>query len=753
MKKSFAVSLCLSSTCLAWTPGVMAQVGPQEQVKESGGGLNEIVVTARRVSESLQDTPVAVTAVTGEALEQRGLADVSGLQNFIPNVTFNPTSSNSGSSNAAVIFIRGIGQSDFYPQVDPGVGIYLDGVYISRTTGAVLDAVDIGQIEVLRGPQGTLYGKNTIGGAINIASRRPENQLGGYLELTTGRYNRIDAKARLDLPISDTLKTSFSFSTLNRDGYYDILDFETGQKTGRLGNASALTARFAADLEVTPSLELQFSADWTQRREESSGSTLLRINPNGLAPLIFNNVTGPTIGPDAIYDDRFLAADRFSNFGDPTESQSDLDVWGISLIGEWDTSDWLTIKSITAYRESESDSNRDGDGSPFQILNPLTIIEQSQFSQEIQFLGSLLDDRLTFIAGGYYLDENVFFDAPVNIAFVSTDNSADIANKSYAGFGQLGYSFADDLRLTLGARYTVDEKRNDARVFATRLIDPATMVPVPDFVLPIPLLIDDARRTDKEFTPAVTLDYKFTPDVFGYFTYSRGFKSGGFSQRIAFPRDTAPAFDPEEVENYEVGLKIEAFNRRLRINSAAFYTDYTNLQVIIFNNVEPQTQNGGEATIKGFETEIQASPVDDLNFSFAVGYLDSNYDEINPGTLIPDGAALAYTPEWTLSASLNYVFETGNIGIITPQIDWSYRSAVFFDALNTPELRQPGYHLVNANISFTDLDEHWRMAIGVTNIFNKNYLIGGFSDLPATGFVDGTFARPREWFLSVKRNF
>lgn len=719
---------------------------PPGEAEDTG----DIIVTARRVSESLQRTPVAVTAVTGETLTARGSDTVAAIQQIAPNVTFSQTASNSGSSNAAVVFIRGIGQSDFYPQVDPGVGIYLDGVYISRSTGAVLDTVDIAQVEVLRGPQGTLYGKNTIGGAINITSRRPSNDFGGYVELTTGRYNRIDGKARIDLPISDRLRTSLSFATLNRDGYYRLVDFTTGKTLKRLGNVSGLTGRFDADFDATDTFKLSLSADATRRREESAGSTLLQVNTNGLAPAVNNIVVAPVT--KIVYDSRYIPADIYVNYGDPRRSKSNLDVFGTALTANWTVSPSITIKSITAYRKSKSDNDRDGDGSPAVILQPATLIDQHQISQELQLLGDVFDKRVNFITGLYYLNEKVFFAAPVNISFIDTDNTAKIRNQSYAAFGQVGVKIAQTLRLTVGARYTIDKKENDARVLADRLIDPGTFTPVPAVALPIPLLIDDAKRTDKKFTPAVTLDYQFTPDVFGYATYSQGFKSGGFSQRIAFPRVHAPAFDPETVKNYEAGLKISAFDHKLRINSAAFYTKYSNLQVIIFNQVEPLTQNGGAATLKGFESEVQLTPVRNLNFSAAVGYVDAKYDSVNPGTLIPAGANLAYTAKWNLSGSVKYQFDVGGFKV-GPEADVAYRSAVNFDALNTPALRQPGYALVNVNIALTDPSARWRVSAGITNLTNHHYIVGGFSDLAASGLTDATYARPREWFLTARRTF
>ena len=716
-------------------------------------GLDEIVVTARKRSESLQITPIAVTAISAANLEARGAANISSLGEVVPNVTFSPTASNSGSANAAVIFIRGIGQSDFYPQVDPGVGVYLDGVYIARTTGAVLDLVDVDQIEVLRGPQGTLYGKNTIGGALNIHSKAPADTLGGYAEVTGGSFDRGDAKFRVDVPINDDVHTALNFASLNRDGYISLLGLN-GQPTGvKLGDVSALTGRFALNDRVNDRLDIDFSADWTRRRERSSGSTLLSINPDGIAPYVNNNFTAPmlvpTLGGRAYYNNQYITGNPYASFGNPLISKSNLDVLGAALTPHWKVTDDIDIKSITAYRKSKSDNDFDGDDSPLIILQPATLIDQKQFSQEVNVSGKSFGDSLDWIAGAYYLKEKIYFNAPVDIAFVSTSNSAQLENSSEAGFGQGSYHITDRLSFTGGLRYTRDEKSSDARVIATRLIDPGSLTVVPT---PIPLLIDSESRVFKKLTPAATIDYRFTPDVFGYASFSQGFKSGGFSERIAYPRAKSPSFGPENVTSYELGLKVSAFDNHVRLNSAVFQTNYSDLQVTVFNMVEPLTENGGKAQIRGFESELTALPVTNLNISASLGYLDGKYLSINPGTLIPDGAKLAYTPAWTLTTSVSYKNEF-NFGSITPRLDWSYRSATYFDAINTPELRQAGYGLLNASVRYETVSGRLAVTAGATNLNDKRYILGGFADFAASGFATATYARPREWYLTVHQSF
>ena len=743
-----------------------------EETSEPEQGLDEIVVTARRRAEPLQQTPIAVSAVGAQEIQERGFDNISKVDQVAPNVTFNTTAANSGSSNAAVVFIRGVGQSDFYPQIDPGVGIYLDGVYISRTTGAILDTIDLEQIEVLRGPQGTLYGKNTIGGAINITTRGPADEFGGYVDVTTGAFERLDVKARVDIPLSDSLRTSLTYANLNRDGYIRLVDFETGLSTGvALGNVDSESAAFKAEWEPDAPFTAALSVDWTEKREDSSGSTLLAVadgtSPaDGTSAFIQNTFIAPVTG-EPLFTDQFITGDPFLSFGQPERSRSNLDLFGAALTATWEATDWLDVKSITAYRRADSENDRDGDNSPVLILHPATRIDQEQFSQEIQFSGEAVEGRLNWLVGGFYLTEDIFFDGPVDIAFIQIENTSDVKNDSLAFFGQATYDVTNRLGVTGGIRWTRDEKSNDPRIVPTGGFTPFAGPPTgmpgdPGFPFApaegpfAPLLDPDEpdEETFEEVTPSFSVDYEVTDDLFVYASYAQGFKSGGFSQRIAFPRETTPSFDPETVTTYEAGFKLDALSNRVRINAAGFYSEYDDLQVVVFNMIEPINENAGSAEISGFEVELTAAPTDALDLSAAVGYLDAEYTAIDPGTLIPDGADLAYTPEWTINGSAAYLVPVQAIsGDVRVRADWSYRSEVFFDALNTPELRQDGYHLLNLSATYTDLDELWSVSVGATNVTDEEYIVGGFADLGNTSFIDATFARPREWYVRARRNF
>lgn len=715
--------------------------------------LQEIIITTRKRPESQQNTPVAVTTFSSKELQESGVSDISQIGTSAPNMTFNHTASGYGGTNAAVVFIRGIGQSDFYPHIDPGVGIYLDGVFISRTTGAVLDTIDIEQVEVVRGPQGTLFGKNTIGGAINLTSKKPQDELGGELDITIGEANRHDVRGSIDLPISDAVKTRLTLASFQRDGYIKSLSDGT-----EFGDVDSLSGRFSLAWMPANDVDVDLALDFSRKREESSGSTLLRVAPgttlaDGTTVFIHNNYVAQdlvaTLGPRAFYNDQYITGNPYKTYATGDRSQSDLDIFGASAVVDWDAAAWLAVKSITALRIADVAVYRDADGSPLNIVDFPTVIDQKQYSQEFQFSGKTYDERLNWLVGLFFLKEDIYFDGSVNINFVNIDNSADVGVTSYAIFSQSTYDLTDRLSITAGLRYTYEEKTNDTRIFT---IGPNFSNPISPPVGTV-LLDDDAKVTFHETTPAISIDYNISKNLMTYFSISNGFKSGGFSQRIAFPRQQAPSFAPETVTSYEVGLKWTGFDQRLRLNAAAYFTDYKDLQVVVFNQIEPINENAGAAEIKGAELELTALFTERLRFTSAFGYTDAKYTEIDSGTLISLDNKLAYTPEWTVNASISYTLPVMEIGELILRADWSYRSKVYFDALNSPDLVQDSYDLFNASVIFNTTDEDWQVRLCARNLTDEAYLVTGFSDLPTNGYSDGTYARPKEWALSISRRF
>ncbi|MCG8505179.1 MAG: TonB-dependent receptor [Sphingomonadales bacterium] len=509
-------------------------------------------------------------------------------------------------------------------------------------------------------------------------------------------------------------------------------------------------------------VEVDLSLDWTRKREESSGTTLLAVDPgtfdgggnlvSGISAFVNNVFFPPALSdPDQFtFDSRWITGDPYTNFADGSRSKSDLDLFGVGATIAVSAADWLDIKSITAFRMADSDNDRDGDASPTVILHPATRIDQQQFSQELQFSGNAANGRVNWLVGGFFLYEDINFFAPVDIAFVYIDNSAIVTTESWAGFAQASFDLFDGLSITPGMRYTYETKTNEPIIITTG----------PDFFNPVGpppgtvLLIDDASASFDEFTPAVSIDYRWSDALLTYASWSKGFKSGGFSQRIAFPRAESPSFNPEKVSSWEVGFKFDGFDRRFRLNAAAFLANYTDLQVVVFNQVEPLNENAGEARIKGIELEATFVASHFLTLSGGFGYTDAKYTEVrDPRALLSLDDELAYTPEWTgnVSAVLNYPVERLK-GDIIGRVDWSYRSEVYFDALNTPELLQEAYSLVNLNIGYENIDWGLKILVGATNLTNEKYIIAGFADLITSSLVDATFARPREWYLTVKKS-
>lgn len=764
--------------------------------EDSSGGLNTIIVTARKREENLQDTPIAVTAFGAEALEQRQADTVGDVGRFAPNVSLDPVANISGSSASITTFIRGVGQTDFNITVDPGVGLYYDGVYVARTAGALLDLGDIESIQILRGPQGTLFGKNTIGGAVIVNSNPPTDQFEFSGELATGRFNRFDANAMINIPVSDRVAVRAVVGLRTRDGYQRRLS-----DGGRQGNVDSLGGRIAIRADLTDTLTATLAFDANRRREQSAANTLLEVSEGfdvigmaggfpvtngGFQNFFWNKVLqAPDCGPvgtpapatDNCYGPHWLTNDIDETWG-TNRNRSDFDLWGTNLTLDWELGA-VNIKSITAYRETEAHFSFDFDGSPIPLGESFNNINQEQFSQEFQFTGSLFDDVIEYTAGLYYLKEKATDNNLLTFAFADFVSGGDVNNDSYAAYLQATLNVTDRFSITPGIRYTDETKRFDpsrqritddrtggALLLLSRCFvrqqpiippDPAlcatpdtTLNPFGDQILPAV----EVSTTAKEWTPAISMDYQVTDEVLAYVSYSKGFKSGGFTQRIFPPEPATTPFAPEFVESYEIGLKSELFDRNLRLNLAAFQSDYDDIQIVVNEGIAPKVRNAGKARIRGFEVEAQARLADFLSVQGGVGYLDAYYRQVSPTAApVTVNSRFPNVPEWTASASFDADLYDGDAGTLVLHGDWTYKGGHFKDAINTPTLFQEGYSVFGANISFELPDTRWKVSAGVTNLTNERYLLGGYSDLQQTGATTGNYSRPREWFLKLRYRY
>lgn len=716
--------------------------------------IEDIVVTARKRDEGLQDTPISITALTAEGLEGRGVVGIDGIAASTPNLQLDAVAPVSGNNAAGTVFLRGIGQIDFTLNTDPGVGIYVDGVYVARSVGSIFDLADIQRIEVLRGPQGTLFGRNTIGGAISITTNRPDDVYSGSLEATLGSFDRLDIKGTVNVPISDQLFARISLMSRDRAGY--VRRALTGE---RLGDDNKVAARAALRWLPTPELTVDLAFDYMQAREQGAANTPVFLNENSVfggfhngvlsgAPAICTNPADPArLSDNRCFNQQWVT--RRSN-GDESfatlPSRSELDLWGAVLNTEWQLSDTMTIRSITGYRDVNSIGIRDADHSPLRILETTEPFDDRQFSQEVQLNGSAVNDRLNWLLGAYYFNESGSNIGTISFSALDIRSGGSAKIDSYALFSQMTFDLTDRLSLTAGIRLT-DE---------TRKFRPSGEV-IADYGLGIPVgtpLTPTTERISKinsEWTPMATIAYRFSDAIMAYATYSEGFKAGGFVQRVLPPQPALPEFKPEFAKVFEVGFKTDLFDRHLRLNASAFQTDYSDIQINAFLNAAPVTQNAASATIKGAELEFTLLPTDTLLIEGGVGYLDAGYDSLGPtvDSRITLNSEFPKAPRWSLNAGIAYKARLAGDFVLTPRVDWNYHSTTFQDAINSTVLKQPAYHAVNASLRLAVADR-WSLTARVTNLTDERHIVSGYAELPFVGVSEVVRARPREWSLTAK---
>ncbi|MGI9228225.1 MAG: TonB-dependent receptor [Gammaproteobacteria bacterium] len=794
--------------------------------QDEGFMLEEVVVTARKREESLQDTPIAVSAFTARDLEFRQVSSTDQLGDITPNLTFDNTSPSSGSSSAAQIFIRGIGQTDFTPVTDPGVGLYIDGVYMARSVGNVLDFLDVERVEILKGPQGTLFGRNTIGGAVAIHSKRPTDTPEMSLKGQFGDDSMVYVTATASGPLADGVAANLAYSFRNRDGYverpYDGVD---------LGDDDSNAIRGSLLLDPAENLQAYVTFDYSRIRENgapnvSAGVGVSEMDPvngfgllgNALLPDCevieindaymgrgnpgLENPTGPgspggwergtaPAAPAAISEALVMDPDCYGpdrNAGPYTSEgtfpvQSHLDVWGFSGEFTWEINEWFGIKSITSYREVEMTSSRDGDHTPANIFATVDWYDHKQFSQEIQLSGVMLDNQLQWLVGGYYFQEDGSNINPVTLPVGAIQSGGLYDNDSLALFFQSTYSVTEQLDLTFGVRYTDDNKRftpdqiayGDASAGVSSPFDPTWPLWPDKYSRPGGPALDpgdrilpfvEAKRSFDDVSIMANIAYHLTDQVMTYFTYSQGYKSGGFDQRYAGPPPSAlpqepSGFDPETATSYELGLKSQFLNDTVRLNAAIFHTDYTELQIIIRQTFNPVTFNGGDAKITGGEAELTWVATERFLMTAAIGYMDARYKTLNDSVSGSGNSApvlphykLVNTPKWSAAIGAAYTFDFSNWATLTPRLDWSYHGEQYNNAVNTPQLRQESYSLLNAGVAMQTNDGKWEALLALRNITDKAYIITGNSGAgTASSYIAQVYGRPFEWSVSLKYNF
>jgi iron complex outermembrane receptor protein len=667
-----ASALAQESEPLGEAQGSPSEQDPANQdVDEQvdSGATNEIVVTARRTEETLQRVPASVSAFNERALERLQAQDTTGLQGAVPNLNI---AQGRGSSNATNIYIRGVGQPDALQTFDPAVGVYVDGVYFSRIRGTQLDLLDLQRLEVLRGPQGTLYGKNTIGGALSLITRRPGQEFRGGLTVSLGNFDYNEVRLTASGPVSDTVAAGFAVLHSQRDGFVQdrVLDRDYNDKD---------TRAVRGQLAFTPNerLRIDLAADYSHDDSSLSLGQPLNSLTNLLTPTVA--LALPT-NPQT-YDYTARATPSLPN-------STRLRHWGGSLNIAYDVSDSVTLRSISAYRQLDTDDYIDIDATHLEIGDVFVGVSQNQVSQEFQV--NVNSGPLTAVAGLYYLREHVeshqeaYADDLVNLtafrgvlppALLGPSNfptflrtiDDDLETTSYAAYANVSYELLPALRLSGGIRFT-SETKDYFRTTSTFSSSPLLTSAAP--------FQFDAENTWEDFSPMATIDYQVTDDVMIYARYARGFKSGGFNGRANSVSERTQ-YEPETVSSYEAGIR-STIAEQLRLNLTGFYNDYRNFQARVSGTgVDPVTGlpeprlsviNAGELSIKGVELEAAWTPVQGLLIDAQVGYLDAQYEEFADARF-PGGSRAfqtpAFAPEWTVRIGGQYEANLGTGGFLT----------------------------------------------------------------------------------------
>ena len=756
----FVVSLLVGST------GIV-----QAQVTDTGT-LGEVTVTARKVEENLQVTPIAITAFTGDALVERQIFNTNVLDQVVPNLQFADNAPLAGNNSSSQVFIRGIGQTDPTSTVDPGVGLYIDDVYIGWAVGGTMTLRDIASVQVLRGPQGTLFGRNTIGGAIIMTTTEPGDEFGGTVRAGFGSDSLLDGFLALDAPFSDTFKSRFSFGMRQQDGYVERTDGTD------LGDTDTYTAMGKFVWTPSDTVKATLAFDYTQSDENGSPLVFAVINEGATFPRVASldagcpGLTDGAVPPPGLPDQPtvpMIQDDRCANdlqsrgpYGNngsfPLSSK--LDNWGGSLNLSFDLTDALLLKAISSYRGISWEGIRDADNTPLTILHTIYDVDGWQWSQELQL--TYQTAAVTGVFGLYYFEQASddivtvqLNPPPMGVQQDSDNNKVD--NNSWAAFTQWTFNMSEKFALTVGGRYTEDEKGAypDQFDFATPNVK---QVPVQWY-----------RDTFTSFTPSASIAYRTSDNAMVYLSYAEGFKGGGFNSHFnavltQAQVDALLEFDQEEAKSLELGMKVDLAGNTLRLNGAVFMADYTDMQVTYRGplpaGVAPFLTNAGKSSIDGAELELTWAPTSDWLIDGSAGYLNAKIDELEsePLLILPpglvEGNVLPFAPKWQVHLGIQYTANAGNLEI-TPRVDMAYQDTTYFDATDTPEIAQlDSFTVYNASLVFGSSNKTWHVRLGVNNATDEEYPIAGNSSLTTgSGYAEIAYSRPREYFALFNYDF
>ena len=752
--------------------------------------LEEIVVTARYRAENLQDTPIAITALSGADLAARGITDVTNLTASVPSTTLVKLGSTGGS--ALVAYVRGLGQASHALAFQPGVPIYIDDIYQPTAFGSALTLGDIESVNVLRGPQGTLFGKNSEGGAVVIRSVDPKGDDSGYAEAGAGSYNDRRFRGAFDTSlIQDELFMRVAAGNERRDGYVTRLDYACSHP-GASGNLQTLTnepncklgteggiddtyARIAFKWLAADNVTARLSAYTTQDNDETVPEVPLIINPaypkSDLAaynakvavPLFGIPVTSAFINPNPYtnYASFFNPANGLTfNPNSPQRS------WDVTGKLDWQLPGGMQFTSISGYHNMHGSISEYKDG-PIPINQIGNDINYESYTEEDRLSGNLFNSKLEWTAGGYYFHGKGLQLGHINLAAsqlgqyfgINEILNSPTTDEDASAYLHAVYHFTDKLSLELGARYSHDTFHYTYGGYLLPNI-PAVPIKVPG-TPPLGTIIP-VQRTTSRGDPKVALQYQWTERFMTYAQYSTGFKGGGTNPNPITAAQATP-FGVESLKAYEVGAKSEFFDRRVTVNWDAYYNDVTGLQLVGFGATSvggTTTLNAGEAKIEGTELEIQARPVAGLLVNTSVDYLHFHYASLgaaafgatNPGGLYLNDVA-PYTPKLKGTVGAQYEVSLGSVGTLTPRVDATYQSRIYFDPQNLLASSQGGYAIVNGHVTWLTSARKVSFTADVYNLTNKLYYLSMFNTLTSYGVLTGQPGEPRSFLVSVKYTF
>jgi iron complex outermembrane receptor protein len=824
-----AHSVRIGGTLVAALLTAVPAVAQNTQSPDQTGSLGEIVVTAQFRQQKLQDTPIAITAITSDAIEQHSATSLADIASTAPSVVLRPASAAFGNSITAAI--RGFGQADFNPAYEPGVGLYIDDVYYPRLTGANFDLLDVQRVEILRGPQGTLTGRNAEGGAIKFVTRKPSGDGDGYVDVTYGSRDRINLRASADFRVAEGLSARVSGTYADQNGYVDVLDYgcvnpSSGVasvsggikcKQYTLGDVGYRAARGILRYNPSNNLDMMWSIDYVRDRHTNGAEVLLYANnPN------VNVVAPTTTGPGLPLDSRFIcgqwcnygvmgqAAGTFASIIPPVNGMpvaatsgspiSNYQGWGTSLNIDVGLTDKVKLTSITAWRKWDSEFTVDTDLAPTQVGIGVNALNSWFWSQELR-LNAAFTDHLSGTVGGYYSDEQTTYYSLQDIRYVAINpelplfplqfiQNDPVRTKSKAVFANAIDKLTNALTLTVGLRYTQDSKNytyyryNLDGTTINAFLDPVGAANGIGYNGPngVALSGSSPSFSGSNTDYRVSLDYRFNPQVMVYTTVATGYKAGGVGPR-PFNAAQARSFGSEKLTSYEVGVKSDLFNRKVRVNGTVYYNDFKDAQLTLlscpqFGGPGPCAlpQNGGDAKVKGVELEIAAMPVDGLQIDLSGSKLWWDWKCVNPAVVGSDAPGscssdpavigqLGSTPlgivpaQW--AAGIQYEAKFADGGTVTPRLDASYQDGLpgsnLASAAGSPSAiygQVPSYTLANARLTWRNSKKDLDVSLQVTNLFDKYYYLSKFDLTGAgSGTITGSPGRPREWAVTFKKRF